>query len=387
VSQPSPYTPGEVAHLVVGRGEQLGFYAERAEYISRLSRLAARVRVDHASRGIGKTSLLREGERIMQAAGIRTVWVTANPDESLAGAILAKLPDLAGAEPSRLKALTGLVDSAKLSLGVPGVVNAAVGVKRPEPAVPASAADAFKAAVVGAASAIVDDGGAGLAIFIDELQSADRESLRAMAYAWQELASERPGTPAGIFGAGLPNSPETIAAAVTFSERFDYRPLPKLQDSDVALALVTPAQESGVQWASAALDLAVDSAQGYPHKVQLIGHEAWTAAGLPDPGAVISGDHVNRALVVVDQQMTELFRARWNGATRGEREVLRAIAALGGHEVKREDLATALGKSTVAISGPRARLLQKGIIESSRFGYLSFSVPGFTEYLLESESE
>ncbi|MGC5225297.1 hypothetical protein ACPW96_22250 [Micromonospora sp. DT81.3] len=329
---------------------------------------------------------MREGERIMQAAGIRTLWVTANPDESLARAILAKLPDVAGTEPSKLKILTGLIDSAKLSLGVPGVVTAEVGVARHgSAAVPASAAEAFKAALVTATDAIVDDGGTGLVIFVDEIQSADRESLRVIAYSWQELSSERPGTPAGIFGAGLPNSPETIAAAVTFSERFDYRPLPALSDDDVALALVAPAQDAGVRWDPAALRLAVQSAGGYPHKVQVIGHECWRAAGWPDPGAMITEETVKAALVDVERQMTELFRARWNSVTRAEREVLHAMAALGGHDVKREDLAAALGKSTVAISGSRARLLRKGIIESSRFGYLSFSVPGFTEYILESE--
>ncbi|MFD4421989.1 AAA family ATPase [Agromyces sp. NPDC058484] len=345
------------------------------------------MRVDHAVRGIGKTSLLREGERVMRAARIRTVWVTANPDESLARAILAKLPAAAGAEPSRAKAIAELVESATLSLGVPGIVTAEVGVKRRNATVPASAAEAFKASVIATTQAIKDDGGTGLAIFVDEIQSADRESLRVIAYAWQELASERPGTPAGIFAAGLPNSAEAIASAVTFAERFDYRALPTLEDKDVALALVTPAQEADVQWAPTALRLGVGSARGFPYKVQLIGHEAWTAAGWPDRGGIIDEAHVRTGLTAAEEQMRELFRARWGAATRAEREVLRAIARLGGHDVKREDLAGALGTSTRAISGPRARLLQKGIIEATRFGYVSFSVPGFAEYILETEAE
>lgn len=294
---------------------------------------------------------------------------------------------MSGTEPSKLKHLTGLIDSAKLSLGVPGVLNAEVGVNRHDSAaVPASAAEAFKIALIAATDAIKEDDGAGLAIFVDEIQSADRESLWVIAYAWQELTSERAATPAGIFGAGLPNSPEAIAAAVTFSERFDYRPLPALHDNDVALALVAPAQDAGVHWDPAALRLAVESAGEYPHKVQVVGDESWRAAGWPDPGTMITEETVRAALAEVERQMTELFRAPWNSATRAEREVLHAMAALGGHDVKREDLAAALGMSTVAISGSRARLLRKGIIESSRFGYLSFSVPGFIEYILESES-
>ncbi|ALJ21605.1 AAA family ATPase [Microbacterium sp. No. 7] len=385
MAQPSPYTPGEVAHSVVGRREQLAFYRERAEFISRLGRLAARVRVDHAARGIGKTSLLREGERIMRAAGVRTLWVTANPDESLARTVLAKLPAVAGDGPSRARGLARLVESATLTLGVPGVVTASVGVKRRDEPLPASAAEAFKAAITAATDAIADDGGSGLAIFLDEIQSADPESLRVIAYAWQELASERPDTPAGIFAAGLPSSAETISAAVTFAERFEYRALPTLQDSDVALALVMPAQELRVQWMPDALRLGVESARGFPYKVQLIGHEAWAAAGRPDPGGAIAEGHVRQGLTVVDDQMRELFRARWGAATRAERGVLRAMARLGGDDVKREDLAAELNVSSRAISGARARLIRKGIIEATRFGYVSFTVPGFAEYILASD--
>jgi len=385
MSQPSPYTPGEVAHSVAGRREQLAYFRERAEFISTLGRLSARVRVDHAARGIGKTSLLREAERIMHGAGIRTVWVTANPEESLAASVLAELPAAAGKERSRVREISDLVDRATLSLGVPGVATAAVEVRRPAAKPAASAAAAFKAAVTATAAAVRDDGGAGLAIFIDEIQSADPESLRAIAYAWQELASEKPLTPAGIFAAGLPSSSEAISAAVTFAERFEYRALTPLEDGDVALALAGAAQQIRVTWSPAALQLAVDNASGFPYKVQLIGHETWEKAGWPDPGAVITDIHVHAALAAVDEQMSELFRARWGSTTRAEREVLLAIARLGGHDVKREDIAAELGKSSAAISVPRARLLQKGIIETSRYGYLSFSAPGFTEYILDAE--
>jgi hypothetical protein len=313
------------------------------------------------------------------------VWVTANPEESLAASVLAGLPAAAGKERSRVREITALVDRATFSLGVPGVAKAAVEVRRPEGTTAVSAAAAFKEAVAETVAAITGDGGTGIAIFIDEIQSADPESLRAIAYAWQELASEKPMTPAAVFAAGLPNSSEAISAAVTFAERFEYRALAPLEDSDVALALAAPAQQLGVRWSPAALQSAVENASGFPYKVQLIGHEAWTSAGWPEPGGEIDDSHVRRALVAVDEQMRELFRARWGSATPAERDVLVAIARLGGHDVKREDIATALGKSSIALSVPRARLLQKGIIETSRYGYLSFSVPGFTDYLLDIE--
>ncbi|WP_157127311.1 hypothetical protein [Cnuibacter physcomitrellae] len=42
-----------------------------------------------------------------------------------------------------------------------------------------------------------------------------------------------------------------------------------------------------------------------------------------------------------------------------------------------------MGKTTQAISVPRDRLLGKGIIDASRHGRLSFTVPGFTAYINE----
>ncbi len=51
--------------------------------------------------------------------------------------------------------------------------------------------------------------------------------------------------------------------------------------------------------------------------------------------------------------------------------------------MKRDDIAAHLGVTTQAISVPRDRLLSKGIIDATRHGRLSFTVPGFTEYILE----
>ena len=45
--------------------------------MTELQRLVGRIRVDHAPRGIGKTSLLRQVQRHAEDMGAATVWVTA----------------------------------------------------------------------------------------------------------------------------------------------------------------------------------------------------------------------------------------------------------------------------------------------------------------------
>ena len=89
--QPSPYTPGEVARTVPGRFQQLADFDERLSSLVDLRRLVGRIRVDHAPRGFGKTSLLREYQRRAQERGALTVWVTAGESGGLIPQIAAEI--------------------------------------------------------------------------------------------------------------------------------------------------------------------------------------------------------------------------------------------------------------------------------------------------------
>jgi hypothetical protein len=77
----------------------------------------------------------------------------------------------------------------------------------------------------------------------------------------------------------LPNASDSIATAVTFSERFAYRPLLPLEPDAEEFALAVPARELGVEWEDEGLRMAVGIARGYPYLVQLIGDAAWAAGG------------------------------------------------------------------------------------------------------------
>ena len=381
MAQPSPYTPGTVARTVPGRGQQLAFYEERAQYIATLESFSARIRVDFAARGVGKTSLLREAERIFSRYGIRAVWVTADQDENLTQSVLSEIRKLASPSTRRGKTLREAIDSATVTINA-AFAQASVTMKRPQQA-SEPAAKAFMRAVSTASDAVIDSGGQGFVILVDEMQSADKPSLRAIANAWQELQSAPVPPRAGLFGVGLPGSQDWINAAVTFSERFDFVELDGIDAAGAAEALKRAAQDVGVTWDIDAVRLGVDSAEGYPYKVQLIGEAAWVAAGYPDPGGRISALDVQAGMSDVDRQMQTLFQARWRNCSRKQRDLLHAIAQLGGRDVKREDIASQLGVHTSRISMARDGLLRKGIVDASRHGRLSFTVPGFTDYIRE----
>lgn len=381
-----PVYAGATAKTVPGREVQLAHFDERLALMVDLHEFIGRIRVDVAPRGVGKTSLLRQAQRRFEARKVATIWVTAGEEQALTDAIIAEIRTAASTwGPGAKRALIDSLDGVGVSLGVPGIAKVDATWSKGNAVHPG--ARAFEAVIRSAVDAAESKGHTGIAIFIDEIQSADPESLRTISYAWQHLQSEGRDVPAAIFCAGLPNSAEVIGSKVTFTERFEYRPLKRLDDDAVRLALVPPARQLGVDWETNALQQAVAHAEGYPHKVQLIGHAAWIASGLPIPGSLITRQHVAAAVIDADEQMDELFRGRWRNSTPVERAFMSAMAELGDGDVLRSGIASALGLSSNDLSPTRANLIEKGFIEAAGRGMLRFTVPGFGSYLRERVDE
>ncbi|MCM3503917.1 ATP-binding protein [Curtobacterium sp. ODYSSEY 48 V2] len=376
--QPSPYTPGEIARAVPGRALQLADLDERLSVLVDLHRLVGRIRVDHAARGFGKTSLLREYQRRASARGAATVWVTAGEPQGLVEQILDELRRTVGAAGApHGRALREKVESLRLSLGVPGVATATGTFRSTAPDDERARAGARGLEDVIRAATTERP----LVIFVDEIQSADAAGLRTLVYAWQHLQAEGTDVPAAVFAAGLPNAPETIAEIVTFSERLAYRPLGPLHRDAEEIALVGPARLLGVQWTPEAVDRALSIAQGYPYSVQLIADSAWAAAGRPDPGAVIDVGSVETGHRSMQADLEALFRARWSACSTSERRLLTAMARLGDGPTSRASIAEALGTGTNQLSTPRARLIDKGLVQPADRGMLQFTIPGFAAFI------
>ena len=379
--QPSPYTPGEVARAVPGRAVQLAQMDERLSYMIDLQRLVGRVRVDVAARGIGKTSMLREAQRRAQARGALTIWVTAGEQLGLTAAIAREIARTCDDWKDEARGrLPDLLERLTVSVGVPGVARMEATWSHSQPR-PTQGVREFEDAIRATVTGAQHEGHRGLVVFIDEIQSADDDGLRTLAYGWQHLQTEGSDLPAAVFAAGLPNSPEVIADVVTFSERFAYRPLERLSAQAAQIALGAPARALGVAWERAALDHAVQIVQGYPYTLQLLGDATWAAAGYPDAGARFTDEHVPYGERAIQSDLAALFRARWEQATTAEQRFMQAMAALGDGPVRRGDIATAVGATSDELSMPRARLIDKGLVEVAGRGELDFTIPGFAEYV------
>jgi hypothetical protein len=63
------------------------------------------------------------------------------------------------------------------------------------------------------------------------------------------------------------------------------------------------------------------------------------------------------------------------------------MAKVGTDNVSRAQIADNLGQDTHAISVPRERLIEKGVIEPVGHGLVRFTLPGFAAYVRERASD
>lgn len=380
---PSPYTPGSVPLVLAGRDAQLAQIRDQLGGVATYGTFVGRIRVEIGSRGVGKTSLLKAVQDTAAEAGFVTVWGTARTDESLVGQIvygLARGLDQIGVAVSRDRGFTDRVRTLTLELGAgPAKAGVELDVHGP-PTPPAPTARALRDVVTAGASAARDRGSAGLCVLVDELQAAPSADLRTLAYAWQETQVQHDQPAAAMFAAGLPNTPDVLTEAVTFSERFAFRPLERLADHEAAEALTRTAAPFDVTWAPDVVEAVVKRAQGYPYFVQLYGDAVWQIAS-PGSGSVLTHEHLSQAESLVDVDTQAMFRARWAKATPGEQRLLAAMARFGDEPVRRGELAERLGVDGDSLGVPRRRLIDKGLIESAGHGGLRFTTPGFAAFV------
>lgn len=379
----NPFTPGQSPRFLAGRTAERRRIQDRLARVATYGELAGPMLVFHAPRGLGKTSLLRAAEAEAATLGFVSVWVACAREQRL-------LPELAQRIRGALARHDALGDQGRatrlegltIELGVPGAkVQAALG-RRNAAASAASAAPilALEELLSEAATLVRAHGGAGLLVFLDELHAADPGELAVLLNAWQNLDGAADAVPLSIITAGLPVTPEAITRAATFGERSAFVPLDVLADTDARAALVRTAEAEGVTWTEDALTLVTDEARGHPYLLQLLGNTTWDAAS-PGTGAVLTADDVRRGVPHAQTQLKAMHRARWGAATPTEQAFLVAMAAAGDGNVTRAEIAAGMGRESRAISDPRERLIEKGVIEPVGHGLVRFTLPGFGAFV------
>ncbi len=233
------------------------------------------------------------------------------------------------------------------------------------------------------------DVGKGVAIFIDEMQDLGPDDVSALCAACHEISQN--GLPVVVVGAGLPHLPAILSASKSYSERlFRYNRIDRLDRAAAEHALQAPARDEGAEWTSEALEAMYAATGGYPYFIQAYGKVTWDAA----PQSPITARDVEVAGPEAEEELgVGFFGSRFERATPGEREYLRAMADVAaelieaGQELdETESVATAdvakhLERKPQSLSPARDGLLKKGLIYSGERGRIAFTVPHFGRYL------
>lgn len=228
------------------------------------------------------------------------------------------------------------------------------------------------------------DVGSGVALLIDEMQDLQPDDVSALCAACHELSQSR--APLVVVGAGLPHLPSVLSASKSYSERlFRYLRIDRLSREDADRALTLPAELEDTKFETDALEALFVASGGYPYFVQAYGKAAWDAA----PTSPITEEDVRVAAPEAEAELAVgFFGSRYERATPGEREYLRAMADLADgrdEPVGTATVAEHLGRKPSSLSPARDSLMKKGLVYSAQRGHIAFTVPHFGRYLLAQD--
>ena len=335
-------------------------------------------------RGVGKTVLLNEIERMAQAAGYRTILVEAHEGKSLAVLLAPHLRSLL----FDLDRIAGAGDKVRRGLGVlksfVGAVKVKVGdvdigldIEPLKGSADSGDLEVDLPSLFVAVAEAAESRGAAVAVLIDEIQYFAAAELSALIMAMHKMQQRQ--LPLVLIAAGLPILPGLAGESKSYAERLfsfpDIGPLPK---ADAIKALNDPVVAAGVAFAPAALAEIFRVTKGYPYFLQEWGYQVWNHAAK----SPITRKMVDESGAQVSQRLDEnFFRVRFDRLTLSEKRYLRAMAELGVGPYRTADIANTLKVKINRLGPVRSGLIKKGMVYSPSHGDMAFTVPLFDEFM------
>jgi hypothetical protein len=373
-----------------GAGTQPPELAGRSENLTRAGVILDRIKAGRSERsslliglrGVGKTVLLNQMQRMADERGFQTLLIEAPEDRSLAELlvpplrqILLRIDLVQGTKEKLRKAritLQSFASTFKVSIGDIGV----------EVSSPSGMADSgvlerdVTDLLVSVGDAAAESKSA-VAIFIDELQYVAVEELGALFAGIHRVGQLN--LPLVVFGAGLPQLAGLSGEAKSYAERlFAFQNIGPLKDADAKNALREPIEREGASIEDGALDDLVKATEGYPYFLQEWGLHTWNQALHNRITKIDVSDAGRTAIAALDESF---FRVRFDRLTKGEKEYLRAMAELGKGPHRSGDIAEKLGRPVQQVAPTRANIISKGMIYAPGHGDTAFTVPKFDEYM------
>lgn len=335
-------------------------------------------------RGVGKTVLLNEIERMARKDGYQSILLEAHEEKPLGELIFPALRGLlyeldrtagAGDKVKRgLAVLRSFIGSIKLTVG-----DVAMGLDIEAAKGTADSGDLeidLPNLFIAIAEA-AEERQTAVAILIDEIQYLSQKELGAIIMAMHKMQQKQ--LPLVLLAAGLPVLPGMAGESKSYAERlFNFPDIGALSELDAAKALREPARNVGIEFEDDALREVYRLTHGYPYFLQEWGYQSWNMATASPITLKVVQDATPEVIRRLDKNF---FRVRFDRLTPSEKNFLRAMAQLGAGNHRTGDIAATLGVSVKGIGPVRSKLIKKGMIYSPAHGDMAFTVPLFDEFM------
>jgi hypothetical protein len=338
-------------------------------------------------RGVGKTVLLNEIERMAKKEQYCTIGLEAHENKTLAALLVPPLRQLL----FRLDRVAGAGDKAKRALSVLksfmsglrvklGDIEFGLDVDPEKGSADSGDLETDLPSLFVAVGEAAEERRIPVALFIDELQYFNSQELSALIMAMHKMQQHQ--LPMILLGAGLPILPGLAGESKSYAERlFSFPEIGALSQPDAAKALREPTKTVGVEFEEPALNEIFELTHGYPYFLQEWGYHAWNQA----PSSPITLHIVRQATPIVIERLDEsFFRVRFDRLIPSEKRFLRAMAQLTPGPYRSGEIANMLNVKLSSIGPARASLIQKGMIYSPGYGDLEFTVPLFDQFMLRA---
>jgi len=332
-------------------------------------------------RGVGKTVLLQRYATVAEESG----WVVVKRelgehlnDESAFG--LALIDDCREAlERTSRRAAAGRKASGAVRRALDLLGGISVSLGGGEPVLE----DQLFAAVEATCRTAVGGGRRGVILCYDEAHLL-RDSRHSRQFPLGALLAavaraQRERVALMLVVSGLPPLTDNLALAKSYSERmFQAEVLDALRPPEDQHAFERPLKDSRRDFEPDLIEAVRADTRGYPFHIQFFGALLWDAVPASEP---ITCEHFRSLRPAILEALDHaFFDARLARTSRGERQLLAAIATSGEVASLREVLPRAGFGHDVA-KRLVGRLVAKGLIYRPERARLAFSVPMFGEYL------
>lgn len=377
----NPYRPGAGTKPLVIAGRDIEIEKSKDLFKSVKFGSPQRSLMLYGLRGVGKTVLLNEMERIAEREGYLCEHLEMSENDEFRRVIfkavrkcLLKVDRLENFKEKAKKALSILK---AFSLSIPDGpelkidVEAAIGLGDSGD-LDSDLVDLFVA--LGEAAA---DENKYICFFIDEVQYLSEKAIAGLIASSHRISQKN--LPVVFLCAGLPQIAALAGDAKSYAERlFDFIPIGPLINGADKEALLGPANQFSVTYEEKGLNTILYETRGYPYFLQEFGSYAWNEAANTE----IKTDEVLSAIKKAIQALdNSFFKVRMDRATIAEKNFMKAMASIGKGPYKSSDVALKLGKQVQSIGPVRATLISKGFVYSPQHGEVEFTVPLYNEYI------